>query len=111
MFCNERPSCLWLFTRSHLMPALDRRRFLQTSAVGATALAAATATGAADRPNEKIRLAVMGLHGRGKDLVRGFAGLPDVEIAYLCDPDANVIAAAMKEVQTRQKRVPTVEKD
>jgi hypothetical protein len=60
------------------MPTLDRRHFLKTSAA---ALSALTAAGAADRPNEKLVLAVMGVHGRGRDLIRSFSAFDDVEIA------------------------------
>jgi predicted dehydrogenase len=92
------------------MPAIDRRRFLQSSATVAT-LSALTAAGAADQPNEKIVLAFMGVHGRGKELIRGFSGFDDVEIATICDPDENVIAAAVKEAEKKQKKAPKVEKD
>ena len=93
------------------MPLLDRRHFLKTSAVTLPSLSAVAAAAAADRPNEKVLLAIMGVHGRGKDLLRGFAGLSDVEIAYVCDPDANVLAPALKEAEKRQKRTPRAEKD
>jgi predicted dehydrogenase len=90
------------------MPDLDRRHFLMTSAAALTAL---TAAGAANGPNEKILLAVMGVRGRGKDLLRGFSAFPDAEIAYVCEPDANVVPAALKELAKHQTRVPKVEKD
>jgi predicted dehydrogenase len=93
------------------MQPLDRRRFLQSSATTLATLSCLTAAGAADRPNERITLAVMGVHGRGKELIRGFCGFQDAEIAYVCDPDENVIPAALKEVEKRQKKTPKVEKD
>jgi predicted dehydrogenase len=93
------------------MSALDRRRFLQSSASSLAALPALTAAGAAARPNEKITLAIMGVRSRGRDLTRGFAGFEDVEIAYVIDPDENVVAPALKEAEKRQKRTPRVEKD
>src|SRR5438093_3763822 len=98
-------------TRRPAMPLLDRRHFLKTSAVTLPSLSAVAAAAAADRPNEKMLLAIMGVHGRGKDLLRGFAGLSDVEIAYVCDPDAKVLAPALKEAEKRQKRTPRAEKD
>jgi predicted dehydrogenase len=90
------------------MPSPHRRDFLATSAAS---LAAATYAGAADKPNEKIVLAVAGVHGRGKELVKGFSGFDDVEIAYVCDPDSNVISPALEELKKRQSREPKVEKD
>jgi predicted dehydrogenase len=91
------------------MPGLDRRLFLKASA--ATTLSALTAAGAAAGPGDKVVLAVMGVHGRGRGLLNGFAGFDDVEIAYVCDPDENVIAPTLQGLQKRQKKVPRVEKD
>ena len=93
------------------MPTLDRRRFLQSSGAGVATLSALTAAAAAAQPNEKITLAIMGVRGRGKELIRGFCGFQDADIVYICDPDENVIPAAVKEVEKRQKKTPKVEKD
>src|SRR5439155_3752236 len=56
-------------------------------------------------------LAVMGVRGRGRGLLSGFAAMNDVEIAYLCDPDDNVVPAALKAVAARQRQQPQVERD
>src|SRR4051812_49031186 len=94
------------------MSALSRRTFLHSSAVAAgAALLARTAAGAADRPNDRIRLAVMGVRGRGRELIGGFAKCPDVEIATVIDPDENVVPKALKELSAVQKAEPKVEKD
>jgi predicted dehydrogenase len=93
------------------MSALNRRRFLQASAASAVALTARTAAGAADNPNEKIRLGVLGLRGRGRDLLRSFSAEDDVEIAVVCDPDENVVPAALKVVSAKQNQPPRVVKD
>jgi predicted dehydrogenase len=90
------------------MPSLDRRLFLHASVA---ALPAVTAACAAARPGEKIRLAVLGVHGRGLGLMRGFASFDDVEIAYVCDPDSNVAGKALKSLPARHKRVPRVVQD
>jgi predicted dehydrogenase len=90
------------------MSALNRRRFLQTSVA---ALSAVTAAGAADKPHEKIVLAVLGVNGRGRGLLSGFSSFEDVEIAAVCDPDENVLARALKSINSRQKREPKVVKD
>src|SRR5690242_17366954 len=93
------------------MPAPTRRRFLTTSAATVTSLSALTAAGAAQKPNERIVLAVMGVKGRGLGHLKGFSAFPDVEIAYICDPDANVVPQALKELAVHQKKEPKVEKD
>ena len=40
--------------------------------------------------NDKIRIAVLGVNGRGKDHIKGFQSQPDAEVAILCDPDRNI---------------------
>src|SRR5437588_7859405 len=93
------------------MSTLHRRDFLKATAAAASTLSALTAAGAADQPNDRILLAVMGLHGRGKSLIHGFTRFEDVEIAYLIDPDESVIPPAMKMLSQGQKKEPKVEKD
>ncbi|HWG41662.1 MAG TPA: Gfo/Idh/MocA family oxidoreductase [Gemmataceae bacterium] len=93
------------------MSALDRRRFLQTSAASVAALSAITAAGAADKPNEKIVMAVLGVNGRGRGLLSGFSSFDDVEIAAICDPDENAAKGALKSINKRQKREPKVVQD
>jgi predicted dehydrogenase len=91
--------------------AATRRRFLTTSAAALASLSAVTAAGAADKPNERVVLAVMGVKGRGRGHISGFSAFPDVEIAYLVDPDENVIPAALRSLNKHQKKTPKVEKD
>jgi predicted dehydrogenase len=93
------------------MSSLNRRDFLKTSATTVAGLTAVTAAGAADQPNEKIRLAVMGTRIRGKQLIRGFGVFDDVEIAAIIEPDENIVKAAVDAVNPKQKRVAKVEKD
>jgi predicted dehydrogenase len=85
----------------------DRRNFLAASLATLPAL---TAAGAA-RASEKYVLAVLGVNGRGRDLLKGFAGFHDVEIAYVCDPDLNVVPKALKGLPAGHKREPKVVQD
>jgi len=48
--------------------------------------------------NDRVRVAVCGLHGRGKDHLDGFSRVPNVEIAALCDVDENVLRKRLGEV-------------
>jgi predicted dehydrogenase len=91
------------------MPSTSRRAFLATST--AAGLSALTAQGAADRPNERVVLAIMGVRGRGRELLRDYSAFPDVEVAYVCDPDDNVVPAALQAVNARQARPPRHERD
>lgn len=66
-----------------------RRTFLRgvASASLMTAASAKRVLGA----NDRIRVAVIGVRGRGWDHVRGYKDIPGVEIAYFCDVDENVL--------------------
>jgi predicted dehydrogenase len=92
------------------MSSPHRREFLKAT-TSLAALSALTAAGAADRPSEKIVMGVMGVRNRGLGHITGFSGFDDVEIAYLCDVDENVVPPALKELEKRQRRAPKVEKD
>ena len=48
--------------------------------------------------NDRVRVAVCGLHGRGKDHLAAFSRLSGVEIAALCDVDENVLGKRRGEV-------------
>jgi hypothetical protein len=93
------------------MASTSRRAFLVTSTATAAGLSALSARSAADQPNERLVLAVMGVRGRGRELLRDFSACPDVEIAYLCDPDDNVVPAALRAIHPRQPRPPRHERD
>jgi len=66
---------------------INRRNFLTTAAVAA-AMQSSRVLGA----NDRLRIAVIGLRGRGKDHLKAFAKIPEVEVAAICDIDENVIA-------------------
>lgn len=68
----------------------ERRSFLKTSAVAAGIATAASATRVLGA-NDRIRVAVIGVRGRGWDHVKGYKPIPGVEIAYFCDADENVL--------------------
>ena len=81
---------------------IARRRFLRQSAVAATTLAAAPALlRAADSPNSRLVVGVMGL-GRGADHIRALLQIPNVHIGYVCDVDSGRLAAAAKLVAATQ---------
>jgi predicted dehydrogenase len=83
-----------------------RRHFLHASLASLSAL---TVAGCA-RANDKIRVAVLGLRNRGKDLLKGFSSFENVEIAYLCDPDLNVASSALK-IVPKERREPKIVQD
>ncbi len=77
------------------MSAITRRVFLGSAAAAAatTTLGCRASAGAAS-PNQQLRVAVVGLRGRGNDHINQFIELPGVELAALCDVDRNVLEAA-----------------
>ncbi len=74
-----------------------RRDFVKTGA-GIAALGLAQA-GRVLGANDRVRLAICGLRGRGKDHLNGFSKVPGVEIAAVCDIDENIIAARLADFE------------
>jgi len=75
------------------MKPLDRRNFLKNTGTVAAAVMAAPlvkTTWANSSPNETVRIAVMGLNGRGRTHYAEWSKIPNVEVAYLCDVDEKI---------------------
>jgi predicted dehydrogenase len=87
------------------MANFTRRTFLRTTtAAGASVLLTGTrASGAILGANDRLRIAVAGLNGRGQSHLSGWMSQENVEIAYLIDPDQKVLAAAMNGLQGKLK--------
>ena len=83
----------------HPMQLVPRRSFLRTGALAAGSLALLGGTRSAARvigANNRLRIAVAGLNGRGKSHISGWLEQPNVEIAYLIDPDQKVLDRSLK---------------
>jgi predicted dehydrogenase len=89
------------------MPSPSRREFLASSAA---TLTAASYTRAAQSPNTAIRLAIMGLRTRGRDLAPGFAAIAGVEIVSLVDPDPAMVRPVLDKLR-KPASPPAVETD
>ncbi len=80
--------------------AIDRRDFLKTTgkviSVGAATLALG---GKVLGANDRVRLAICGVRGRGNDHLHGFARVPGTEIAALCDVDESVLNQRLGEAE------------
>ncbi|HPD31277.1 MAG TPA: Gfo/Idh/MocA family oxidoreductase [Phycisphaerae bacterium] len=93
--------------------SLSRRRFLsQSASLSAFAVVGkAVAAKAAEQPaampppkrgaNERIRVAVAGINGQGTSHMGGYAGMKDVEIVYLVDPDSRLFESRAKSVEDK----------
>ena len=99
------------------MPLIDRRQFFQNSAALAASLSAfevaATRARADDvpdaskakpqdakkvGPNDQIRVAVIGVKGRGMEHIGSYLKLKDARITTICDVDRKVIGPATKAI-------------
>jgi len=49
--------------------------------------------------NDRVRIAVVGLHGQGWSHVHEYSKMPDVEIAAVCDVDENVMNGRVDEME------------
>ena len=83
------------------MPRTTRRRFLQaSSAIGASFFIGGTkSSGNIIGANDRLRIAVIGLNGRGGSHINGWKQQKNVEIAYVVDPDEGVLGRRLKSVQ------------
>src|SRR6184192_527636 len=86
---------------------MKRRKFLKTaSAAGLSLVASPGVSSWLRSPGEKVRVAVMGLNGRGMVLARGFARAAHAEVAYVCDVDSLVLAKGVSAVAGVQGKAP-----
>ncbi len=82
---------------------INRSEFIRRASLAGSSLVLSPylATGAdffKGAPNTKVLMGIMGTNSRGMFLAKGFAKLPNVEVAYICDPDATVLAKTIEEI-------------
>src|SRR5690349_15523635 len=81
-----------------------RREFLKTGAKAVAGISAAEHLRAWAEPqrvlgaNDRVRVAICGLNGRGESHIEGYAALESAEIAAFCDVDDSVLRKRMAEV-------------
>jgi predicted dehydrogenase len=91
----------------------SRRTFLKSSlATGAGLILCGTkASGRVVGANDRVRIAVAGLNGRGGAHVGAYTGMKDVEIVYLIDPDTRTFAKHLKTIATAGGNAPQTIQD
>lgn len=92
----------------------DRREFIKDATLTAGFLASAPAIRkgfATDRPNERINVAVVGFHGRGRSHYRELAKMDNVRVVALCDIDERLFPEAVAEVAQISGNRPRTEYD
>ena len=72
------------------------RRYFLGSAVSAGAL---LRSGVAASPNDTVRVACVGVRGRGRDHIRAYSKMANVEIAAICDIDESILSARVGEIE------------
>ncbi len=96
---------------------LSRRSFLNKTthtAAGTMLASAAISTGASRSilgANDRINIAVIGVHGRGQAHIEGFAGIPNVRVTTICDIDENLYPERVKLVEDRYGYTPATDWD
>ena len=97
------------------MSQQNRRIFLQQAAVGAAAatfaISGTKASGRVIGANDRIRLGVAGIKGRGGSHIESFAKMEDVDVTYLIDPDSRLFASRVKQVEDRGGNTPKCVQD
>jgi predicted dehydrogenase len=81
---------------------MNRRYFLMGTAAGA----AVVKTKGLASPNDTIRVATVGIRGRGGSHITAFSNMPGVELAALCDIDESVFDKRLKPLAGAGKRAP-----
>lgn len=89
---------------------INRRKFIINSSTGMAAAFAAPMIipSRVFGANDRIRVAVLGVNGRGRNHIKGFMGLENVEVVTLCDPDLKIAeqrAAEFKETYGQKVKV------
>ena len=96
---------------------INRREFLGASAANAAGMAAAgvvgwTGTaGTRPAPSERVSVGVIGIRSQGKTLATTLAGMPNVEVAVLCDVDESLLPQAAREIESLQGHSPQMATD
>lgn len=92
--------------------SLSRRKFIEKTATAAAVISIPSIIPAhAFGANDRVRAAVLGINGRGKNHIEGLQRLENVEVAYLCDPDESLLAKRSKEFEEKYGQKVGVEKD
>ena len=92
------------------MRSLNRRDFMKSS-LGTAATLTVLSRRKTYAANDKVIVGVMGLGGRGTYLAEKFAERPDVEVAYLSDPNRRRFARARVAVEEAQDTAPKLVQD
>jgi predicted dehydrogenase len=57
-------------------------------------------------PNDRVRVACVGVHGQGRNHIQAYSAMPNVEIAAVCDVDESVLNQRLQEIEKAGKKRP-----
>ncbi|HPO99008.1 MAG TPA: Gfo/Idh/MocA family oxidoreductase [bacterium] len=96
------------------MKKITRRTFLGNSAktgIAASGMMTLATSSRVRGANDQIVVGVMGAGGRGSWLARAFARMPNVVVAYLCDPDARRLDRPAQQIEEERQPRPKTTQD
>ena len=98
------------------MSKFNRRNFLKTTTAASTSfslftIAGTKASGRVIGANDTIRIGVAGIKGRGGAHLNSFAGMNNVDVTYLIDPDSSLFGYRSEQVQDRGGNMPQCVQD
>ncbi len=82
---------------------MNRREFTKTVASGALGIGAMPTilTGSGWKgANDRVNVAVIGIHGMGQNHILNYSAIKDVRVAALCDVDSNLFGGTVKKLFT-----------
>ena len=92
------------------MKSIERRTLLKSSAVLGAASLLGTSQGWAGA-NDRMRVAMIGMGGRGGSVMKTVADIDGIEVATVCDPDENRMRERAGELEARTGKLPKREPD
>jgi len=90
--------------------SMTRRNFMTTTA-GAVWVAGTMGSRSVFGANEKVRICVVGLRGRGGSHIENFQAYPESEVIGLCDVDDRVLTQRLRRFKAAYGRKPKVYTD
>src|SRR5437763_5849075 len=81
---------------------MDRRYFLGSALSAGVAIR----SHALASPNDTVRVACVGVHGRGRSHIHAYSQMANVEIAAICDIDESVLNARLSDVEKAKGKRP-----
>src|SRR4051794_25614845 len=82
---------------------MERRHFLLSSAAAAGGFAARPMLGS---PNDRVRVACVGVRGQGGSHIKNYLKMPNVEIAAVCDIDESVLNKRLGDIEKESGKKP-----